>query len=105
MRTEFVRVAAVGELADGAMTIVSVGGQEVLLIRVGDTYFAVAPICSHAFGYLDEGTLYSYEVECPVHQGRFDVRTGQPTRKPPEEPISSYSVRVEGDAIYVGPLK
>ena len=85
------------------MRLVMAGGERVVLIRIGDDYYAVGWLCSHAFGMLQEGELHGYEVQCPIHQGRFDVRSGQPTREPPEEPIPTYSVRVVGDDVYVGP--
>ena len=100
--TEFVRVGTVGDLADGGIMLVTAGGEEVVLVRVGDGYHAIAPMCSHAFGPL-LGTIYGHEIECPIHQGRFDLRNGAPTRDPAEEPIATYAVRVEGDAILVGP--
>lgn len=104
MLTSFVNVAAVGDLPDGAMTLVTAEGEDIVLVRVGTEYFAVAAICSHAFGWLDEGTLHGHEIQCPIHEGRFDVRTGQPTREPAEDPIASYTVRLDGEQILVGPL-
>jgi naphthalene 1,2-dioxygenase system ferredoxin subunit len=103
MLTEFTPVARVGELADGEMTLVTPQNQEVVLARVGDAYYAIGAICSHAFGMLDQGTLYGCEVECPIHTGRFDVRTGRPTRPPAGRPVMTYEVRVEGEQILVGP--
>jgi nitrite reductase/ring-hydroxylating ferredoxin subunit len=103
MLSEFVPVARVGDLADGEMTLITPQGQEVVLARVGDEYFAIGAICSHAYGMLDQGTLYGYEVECPIHTGRFDVRTGRARRPPAIQPIMSYEVRIEGDQILVGP--
>lgn len=100
---EFVRVASTHDLADGEMRLVSAAGERVVLVRIGGEYYAIGWLCSHALGLLSQGQLDGYEVECPIHEGRFDVRTGQPTREPPEEPIPVYPVRVEGEDILVGP--
>lgn len=101
--TDFVKVAAVGDLASGEMRLVTANGDDVVLARVGDEYFAVEVLCSHAFGMLDGGTLHGYELECPIHVGRFDLRTGSPTQFPAEDPIATYAVRVEDGAILIGP--
>lgn len=90
---------------DGEMRMVQAGGERVVLVRVGDEYYAIGWLCSHALGFLSEGELLGYEVQCPIHEGRFDIRTGEPTREPPEEPIPAYSVRVEGGDVLVGPQK
>jgi naphthalene 1,2-dioxygenase system ferredoxin subunit len=100
---EFVAVARVGDLADGAMTVVTVGGEEVLLARVGDEYFAVSAICTHTWGLLDQGTLYGCEVQCPLHTGRFDLRTGKATQLPALKPLPVYTVQVQDATILVGP--
>ena len=40
-------------------------------------------------------------MECPFHQGRFNVKTGEAVQEPPTEPIPTYQVQVEGDDIRV----
>jgi nitrite reductase/ring-hydroxylating ferredoxin subunit len=104
--TEFVRIARRGDLADGEITMTQAGGERVVLLRIGEEYFAIAWLCTHALGLLMQGELHGYEIQCPIHEGRFDVRTGAVTRDPPDEkiePLAVYTVRIEGDDIYVGP--
>lgn len=94
---------ALAELADGAMVAVDVAGREILLARVGDEVFALDNVCSHAEGWLDMGTLHpsTCEVECPMHEGRFDLRTGQPTHEPCELPVTRYAVQVVDGVVRV----
>jgi nitrite reductase/ring-hydroxylating ferredoxin subunit len=103
MPSQFVRVAGVGDLEDGAMMLVTPEDQEIVLARVGDEYYAVDALCTHAYGMLDQGELEGYELECPIHAGRFDVRTGKATCRPALLPIGAYAVRVDGEDILVGP--
>lgn len=105
MLTKFVKVAKTSDLADGKMMAVDADGEEILLARIGDKYYAINNVCSHAAAWLDQGDLLpaTYEVQCPLHEGRFDLRTGAPTHEPAEEPVEVYAVRVEGDDILVGP--
>ena len=105
MLSEFVKVATVGEVPDDSMIGVTAGGEEIVLVKIGDDYFALDDWCTHAGGMLHEGALYpdAFEVECPIHEGMYDVRTGEVTMPPTEQDVATYAVRVEGDDILVGP--
>ncbi len=105
MLTEFTRVASVSDLPEDGMIDVQVGSDELLVARVGDEFFALEGWCSHAAGLLAEGYLHTdaCEVECPVHEGFFDLRTGEAVAPPAEESVIAYDVRIEGDDILVGP--
>jgi len=58
--------------------------QPVVLSMVNGKVYAIDAVCSHEGGPLEEGTLEGYEVECPWHGSKFDVRTGE-LRNPPAE--------------------
>ena len=105
MLSEFVKVAALGDIAPGEMQTVEVGSEYILVARIGDEYFALDGFCTHAEGFLSEGYLLEdyCEVECPIHEGAFNLRTGEVTNPPAEVPIVTYQVRIEGDDILVGP--
>lgn len=105
MLMDYQKVATVAELQDNSMIGVTIGNEEILVARINGDYFALDGWCSHAMGLLYEGDLQAedYEVECPVHQGCFDLRSGEPTCPPAEDPVAVYEVRVEGEDIYVGP--
>jgi naphthalene 1,2-dioxygenase system ferredoxin subunit len=78
-----------------------VAGHELAVVRVGAELYCIDAICTHASGYLDEGVVDGYEIECPLHGGRFDVRTGKPTQEPAELPIGTYPLRAEEGVVYV----
>ena len=105
MLKEFVKVATKAALPEEGMIAVTVGADDILIARIGEDYFAVDDWCTHAGGRLHEGRLQAdaCEVMCPIHEGCFDLRTGEPTNLPADEPVVAYSVRVEGDDIFVGP--
>jgi 3-phenylpropionate/trans-cinnamate dioxygenase ferredoxin subunit len=48
--------------------------------------FAIDDTCTHQDASLADGWLEGCEIECPLHQGKFDVRTGQPTCAPATAP-------------------
>ncbi|QSR24164.1 hypothetical protein CFH99_00815 [Nocardioides aromaticivorans] len=100
-----VRVATLDQLKPGVPTAFDVDGDEVMVVRDGDSVYAISNLCSHAEAYLDMGVFHaeSLEIECPLHVGRFDVRTGAPTALPCVLPVRAYDVVVDGTEILVAP--
>ena len=98
---EFVRVAGRGDVPAGEMLIVEVEGEEVVLANVDGEIYAFGNGCTHRGGPLGEGLLEGDEVECPFHQGRFNVKTGEAVQEPPTEPVPTYQVQMDGDDIKV----
>lgn len=99
----FVDVGDAESLPDGEMRQADVDGEDVLLARVGDSYFAVSNVCTHAVGWLDMGAIYpeTCEVECPLHNGRFDLRTGKATAEPCVDPLPTYRAKVQNGRLLV----
>ena len=97
----FVEVARQDELPPGGRKQVIVDEQPILLLNIDGQLYAIDDICTHDDGPLGEGPVCGYEIECPRHGARFDVRTGAVTRMPAVEPIRVHEVRLEGDKIYV----
>ncbi len=95
------KVGSVSGISDGEMQVVDAGGEEVLLLKTEGQVYAVAAICTHALGYLDQGDLEEFTVFCPLHEGSFDVRTGAALTLPCTEPLKTFPVKVEGDDIFV----
>ena len=94
-------VATLSELDDGEMKQIMVGDEPVGLYRVGEDVFALTDICTHEHAYLTEGDFEpeDYEVECPLHGGAFEIRTGLPAAVPVVVPIETYLVRIVGDEV------
>lgn len=95
------RAATTAEVTENEPFALEIGGLQVALFKVGDEYFATGNVCTHAYARLSDGFLDGCEIECPLHNGRFDVRTGQAKSSPVERDIPTYAVRVISDAIEV----
>ena len=98
---DFVTVANVNDVRKGKVKTFTVNGHKIALCNVEGTFFATQDLCTHDQGPLGEGELWDYNIECPRHGARFDVRTGRATALPAIRPIKTFPVRVEGDAIQV----
>ena len=98
---DFIKVAETRDIQSTKMKAVKVAGEYICLVNVEGKYCAIGNICTHEGGPLAEGTLEGYEVECPWHGSKFDIRTGKVTRPPANEPESTYEVKVEGNDILI----
>lgn len=98
---EYITVARVGDLQPGEMTYVDVGNTPVCLINLDGEYYALNDICTHEEASLSDGTIDGDIVECPLHGGCFEIRTGAPAAMPVVVPVETYDVRVVGDDIQV----
>jgi chlorite dismutase len=101
----FTPVARVSDLPSGAGKRVYLGTEAVAVFNVGGTFFAVSDRCTHGRASLSEGRVVDAKaciLECPWHGGRFDLRTGRPTRGPPNAPLKTYRVKLSGDQVLVG---
>ena len=99
--TEWIDAAAESELWDGAGTSVVVQGREIAVFRIGDAIYATDNLCTHGHARLCDGFVEGDEIECPLHQGRFDLRTGQATCAPATEAIRTYPVRIDSGRVYL----
>ncbi len=96
----------VSSLAVGEVRRIDHEGNTYALYRVGESEFAVTDgLCTHAQTHLADGHLEGGIIECPKHNGRFDVRTGEPVRRPPRLPLCTYAVEVNGGRVigYLAP--
>lgn len=102
MTLEFVAIARTGELREGTMRRFDVAGRRILLANVGGRLYAVDDTCTHEDASLSSGVLKGELVKCPLHNSRFNVRTGEALEEPAEEPLRTYPVREEHGRVLVG---
>lgn len=101
MSEGFIRVADTKDIPPSKMKEVQVDGENVCIANVDGKYYAIGSVCTHEGGPLADGILDGYEVECPWHNSRFDVRTGDVTSPPANEPEPVYEVKIEDSNILI----
>jgi nitrite reductase/ring-hydroxylating ferredoxin subunit len=92
---------SISALPDGGMLSGHVGGDEVLLARVGDELFAVGAHCTHYRGPLADGLIVGDTVRCPWHHACFSLRSGDALRAPALDPIARWRVERRGEIAFV----
>ena len=98
---DFVKVADTKDIQPSQMKEVEVDGENICVANVEGKYYAIGSICTHEGGPLADGMLEGYEVECPWHGSKFDMRTGEVTNPPANEPEPAYELNVDGNNILI----
>ena len=97
----FVKVGKMSDVPPGTAKVFEIGDKAVAVCNVNGELYAVDDVCTHDEGSLEQGDLDGYEIECPRHGARFDVRTGEVQALPAVVPIDTFKVRVEGGDIEI----
>ena len=84
------------------MVCIQIDGVDFVLARTeeGDHILADRK-CTHGEADLAAGLVLGCEIECPKHNGRFNLRTGEPTRKPVREPLGVRAVSISNGRLYL----
>ena len=78
-----------------------VGNFPIAVYRAEGEFYATQDVCTHEHAYLSDGVVVDCIVECPFHQGRFDVRSGKALGAPVIVPLKTFPVRITNGNIYV----
>src|ERR687892_1197101 len=99
MSNNFVKVAETKDIQPSTMKAVDLASERVCIVNVEGNYYAIGNVCTHVGGPLNEGTLEGYEVECPWHGSKFDVRTGEAIKPPARQAVPKYEVKIQDNNI------
>lgn len=92
--TQWHVVGATDDFTEDEPVAVVAANKPIAMFRLGEELFALHDLCTHGHARLSEGYVEDGCVECPLHQGLVDIRTGAPKCAPIVEAVRSYPVRV-----------
>ncbi|MCY1546699.1 Naphthalene 1,2-dioxygenase/salicylate 5-hydroxylase system, ferredoxin component [compost metagenome] len=98
---QWIDALAADDLPNDDVIGVAVAGKDIAIYTIGDDVFATDNLCTHGNARLCDGFLDGHEIECPLHQGKFDVRNGNATCEPATEALRTYPVRIEGQRVFL----
>lgn len=78
-----------------------IGNMNLAIFRVQDKVYCTDNICTHGNALLSDGLVEGHEIECPFHQGRFDVRDGRVTCEPAQKSLKTYPVHISNGRVFV----
>jgi 3-phenylpropionate/trans-cinnamate dioxygenase ferredoxin subunit len=77
------------------------GGKTFAIYRVDDQAYASDGLCTHENVHLCDGLVMDHVIECPKHNGRFDIRSGNPLGAPVCVALKTYPAKVEDGTVYI----
>ena len=99
---DWVRVCALDDIDQEDVIRFDHGGRTFAAYRAEDgTPFATDGLCTHEQVHLADGLVLGHEIECPMHNGRFCIRSGKALRAPVCIDLATYAVRVVDGAIEI----
>ena len=102
MTGQWTEVANAVDVPEQGTLLVSLGGEPVCLYNVAGAIYATHDTCTHGHASLADGFILEDRlIECPLHQGTFDIRSGRAVGVPCTEDVRVYEVRVEGGKVFV----
>lgn len=107
MMSEWVTLCHGSELQPGQRDVFGVNGRWIAVFNIGGVVYAIEDLCTHdgnvlAFDDRDRPSkLVGFEIECPRHGARFDIRDGKVTRRPAEVNVPRFEARVENDNVQI----
>ncbi len=101
MSTAWIDIACKADVPEKDVMGVDIDAKSIALYQVDGEIFATDNICSHGNARLCDGFLEGHEIECPLHQGKFDIRNGKAMCAPLTEDIRTYPVKIEGDRVFI----
>lgn len=98
----FHRACSIDDVIDGDVRKVRLEGLTLALFNLGGKFYAMDHLCTHEEVSLVDGFVIGEEIECPLHAGRFNIRTGKAVSAPCVVDARTFPVRVEGRDVLVG---
>ncbi|WP_459618812.1 non-heme iron oxygenase ferredoxin subunit [Bordetella sp. 2513F-2] len=97
----WIKIATTDQLEDDEVMPIEAGEAKLALYRSEGEFYASDNICTHAYALLSDGYLEDGCIECPLHQARFDIKTGRALCAPATRDIRTYPIKVENGDVYV----
>lgn len=101
MSTAWIDILSKADVPEEDVIGVDIDAKSIALYQVDGEIFATDNICTHGNARLCDGFLEGHEIECPLHQGKFDIRNGKAMCAPLTEDIRIYPVKIEGDRVFI----
>ena len=100
--TELIRACSTSDIeAEDVLRFDHAGKTYAIFHAPDGQFYATDGYCTHEKAHLGEGIVDAFEIECPLHFGAFDYRTGDPTVAPACVKLKTYPVTIDGADVMI----
>ena len=97
--SHFVKVTSIDNIHERRGTLVTIDGEDIVIFKRNGELFAISNVCAHQhFSMLHQGEINGFEVTCPMHGWKYDMRTGKATTG--QGKVERFHVRVVGKDVF-----
>ena len=97
----WIEACAVGDIDEEDLLRFDHGNRTYCIYNTSEGFFASDGYCTHEDEHLENGIVIDCVIECPLHQGRFDLRTGRALSAPVCVDLKTWPVKVEDGRVYI----
>jgi nitrite reductase/ring-hydroxylating ferredoxin subunit len=101
MADSVVRICAQSDIAPESVKAYEVGDRRLAVFNIEGNFYVTDDECTHASASLADGMLEDGVIECSLHFGAFDVKTGDVKAPPCSIALRTYKVLLQGDDVFV----
>jgi 3-phenylpropionate/trans-cinnamate dioxygenase ferredoxin component len=98
---QWTAVCPVDEIDDEDVRRFDHAGRTYAVYRVGEKVYATDGLCTHEQVHLCDGLVMDHVIECPKHNGRFDIRDGRALSAPACVNLNTYPAKLDGGRIWI----
>ena len=100
---QLISLCEAAAVTPGSVVRAEADGQSFAVYNLEGNYHVTQDECTHGPGYMSEGYIIDCEIECPFHQGRFDIASGRATLAPATEPLKVWKAAVVDGKVCIDP--
>ena len=101
MSENWIDAAGREDVPENDVVGIVVAGKDIALYEVNGEVYATDNLCTHGAARLSDGFLEDGQIECPLHQGRFDVCTGKAMCAPLTQDVRCYPVQIVNQRVFL----
>ncbi|MEO9684559.1 MAG: non-heme iron oxygenase ferredoxin subunit [Tateyamaria sp.] len=94
-------VITVDQLETGWVTPVTLGARKLAVYDTPSGVYTSMALCNHGGADMCNGYFDGHVIECPLHQGAFDVRDGKPVSPPATRPMITFETRTKEGTVQI----
>ncbi len=101
MNEQWTVAATTDDLIEDDVIGVEIMGKDLAIYLIEDEVFVTDNICTHGLAKLSDGFVEDGQVECPLHQGKFCIKSGKAMCAPLETDVQTYPSKIDGCQVLV----
>ncbi|MFZ6766208.1 non-heme iron oxygenase ferredoxin subunit [Undibacterium sp. Di26W] len=101
MSQNWIEAIAADDVPQDDVVGVAVEGRDLAIYSFNGNVYVTDNICTHGHARLCDGFLEGHEIECPLHQGKFDIRNGKAMCSPLTQDLRTYPVKIEAGKVFI----